>query len=230
MCSKQSAKDVRRLIRRHQVADCSIEKDGICSPHKRSFQRQHTEGIREIGRSFSCQTFTQSSVLPHLVAKQHLFIFLPHKKKSWFFLDNTQPRSAATCACTDSIQQRGTDSFHLRHQCQHHTTPSDTTRVVHLGNHPTLVVSDRRRKGWGNAVHTHCVSFDPPSQHAMFHTKHDMNPINGHRAGGAPGGGSTPSGCCSPTACGRPPAACRRRSDAAGQEGCPPCPGSSASR
>eukprot|EP00959_Pyramimonas_sp_CCMP1952_P234717 4904189-Pyramimonas_sp.AAC.1 len=30
----------------------------------------------------------------------------------------------------------------------------------------------------------------------------------------------------SPTACGRPPAACRRRSGAAGPAGCPPCPGS----
>ncbi|CAN0189280.1 unnamed protein product [Ectocarpus sp. 8 AP-2014] len=48
--------------------------------------------------------------------------------------------------------------------------------------------------------------------------------------GGAPGAGSTPSGCCSPTGCGRPPAACRRRSGAAGPGGCPPCPGSSASR
>ena len=48
-----------------------------------------------------------------------------------------------------------------------------------------------------------------------------------HRHGGAaPGGASTPSGCCSRTACGRPPAACQRRSGAAGRAGCPPCPGS----
>ena len=44
------------------------------------------------------------------------------------------------------------------------------------------------------------------------------------RAGAAPGAAWTPSGCCSRPGCGRPPAACPRRSGAAGQGGCPPCP------
>jgi hypothetical protein len=39
-----------------------------------------------------------------------------------------------------------------------------------------------------------------------------------------------PSGCCSPKECGHPQAAFRRRSGAAGREGCPPCPGSWPSR
>merc|ERR1712100_806819 len=44
-------------------------------------------------------------------------------------------------------------------------------------------------------------------------------------ASAARGGASPPFGCCSPTECGRPRAACRRKSDAVGREGCPPCPG-----
>ncbi|KAF5218269.1 hypothetical protein ECC02_008847 [Trypanosoma cruzi] len=50
------------------------------------------------------------------------------------------------------------------------------------------------------------------------------------RAGAAQGAAWTPSGCCSLRACGRPPAACQRRSGAAGPAECPPCPGSSPSR
>jgi hypothetical protein len=42
--------------------------------------------------------------------------------------------------------------------------------------------------------------------------------------GAAPGGGWTPSGCCNQPGCGRPPAACLRKSSAAGLGGCPPCP------
>uniref|UniRef100_A0A453CNT5 Uncharacterized protein n=1 Tax=Aegilops tauschii subsp. strangulata TaxID=200361 RepID=A0A453CNT5_AEGTS len=38
-----------------------------------------------------------------------------------------------------------------------------------------------------------------------------------HHGGGAQGGGWTPSECCSPQGCGHPPAACLRRSDAAGR-------------
>merc|ERR1712085_67086 len=51
-------------------------------------------------------------------------------------------------------------------------------------------------------------------------------PGSGLPAAGAQGAECSPSGCYSPGECGRPRAACQRRSDAADQGGCPPCPGS----
>ena len=49
-----------------------------------------------------------------------------------------------------------------------------------------------------------------------------------NHGGEGQGGGWTLSECCSQQEYGHPQAACQQRWGAAGQEGCPPCPGSSA--
>ena len=52
------------------------------------------------------------------------------------------------------------------------------------------------------------------------------NPFTCLHADATPGARWTLSECCSQPECDHPQAACQQKSDAAGQEGCPPCPGS----